>query len=101
MPSVWPSLIPYACPRPSATARPATHGDEREQIVFAARGAGHALEELPAIEDADAVQEHDQAGEADRPDDLRLGAKAPMARPTNRTAPTPSENPPRLICPTR
>src|SRR3954464_1005703 len=30
-----------------------------------------------------------------------LGAKAPMAKPTNRTAPTPSEKPPRLIWPTR
>src|SRR3954465_13767277 len=30
-----------------------------------------------------------------------LGAKAPIASPTNSTAPTPSENPPMLIWPTR
>ena len=47
-------------------------GNERQQIVFAARAPDHAFEELPAIEDADAVEEHDQAGQADRPDDLRL-----------------------------
>src|SRR6478736_7926502 len=32
---------------------------------------------------------------------LAFGANAPIANPTNRTAPTPSENPPRLIWPTR
>ena len=30
-----------------------------------------------------------------------FGAKAPIASPTKRTAPTPSENPPMLIWPTR
>ena len=30
-----------------------------------------------------------------------FGANAPIARPTNRTAPTPSENPAMLIWPTR
>ena len=30
-----------------------------------------------------------------------FGAKAPIARPTNKTAPTPSENPATLIWPTR
>ena len=72
MPSVWPILIPKTWPSPSATTSPATHGDERQQIVFAAGGAGHAFKELPPIEDADAVEEHDQAGKADRPGDLRL-----------------------------
>ncbi len=72
MPSVWPILMPKAWPSPSATRSPATHCDERQQIVFAAGGAGHSFEELPAVEDADAVEEHDQAGEADRSGDLRL-----------------------------
>src|SRR5262245_7134233 len=43
--------------------------DERQQIVFLA-GADHALEELLAVENADSVKEHDQAGEADRANDL-------------------------------
>ena len=42
------------------------------RLYLHARGAGHAFEELPAVEDADAVEKHDQAGQADRPDDLRL-----------------------------
>src|ERR1700760_2443019 len=44
-------------------------GDQRKQVVFPTPSE-NSLEELPAIEDADAVEEHDQAGEADRPDDL-------------------------------
>ena len=46
-------------------------GDQRQQIVLLP-GADHALEELPAIQNADPVEEHDQAGQADRPDDLGL-----------------------------
>ena len=72
MPSVWPILMPKTCPSPSATSEAGDDRDQRQQIVFAARGAGHALEELPSVEDADAVEEHDQSGEADRSDDLRL-----------------------------
>src|SRR5437899_2714509 len=45
--------------------------DQRQQIVFPS-DAHHALEELAAIENADAVKNHDQAGEADRTDDLGL-----------------------------
>ena len=48
------------------------HCDERQQIVLAAGRAGHSFEELPSVEDSDAVKEHDQAGKADRPGDLRL-----------------------------
>ena len=43
--------------------------DKRQQIVLLP-DADHPLEELPAIKDADPVQEHDQTGQADRPDDL-------------------------------
>ncbi len=33
------------------------------------------FEELPTVENADAVEKHDQAGEADRPGDRRLRRK--------------------------
>src|SRR5690349_3233283 len=46
--------------------------DEGEQVVLAACRAGHTFEELLPVEDADSVQEHDQADQADRPGDLRL-----------------------------
>src|SRR5262245_61010376 len=47
---------------------------QRKQIVRSA-DALHSLEELAPVEDTDAVKEHDQAGQADRPDDLRLRSK--------------------------
>ena len=64
--------MPKMCPRPSATNRPARHRDQRQQIVLLP-DADHAFEELPAVKNADPVQEHDQAGQADRPDDLGFG----------------------------
>src|SRR5262249_48256833 len=42
---------------------------QRQQIVFLTY-TEHALEELLAVENSDSVQEHDQAGEADRANDL-------------------------------
>src|SRR5262249_11376784 len=57
---------PYKMPR-----APAPH---RKQIVGAA-DALHALEELPPIKNPDAVEEHEQARQPDRPDDLCLGGK--------------------------
>ena len=101
MPSVWPTLMPNIWPSPSATTSPATHGDQRQQIVLAPGGAGHAFEELPAIENADAVEEHDQAGQADRADDLRLRRERADGEADEQHGPTPSENPPILIWPTR
>ena len=49
-------------------------GDERQQVIFLAC-AHHALEELASIEDADPVEEHDQAGQSDRTCDLGLGGE--------------------------
>ncbi len=57
---------------PERDEQPGDDRDQRQQIVFAAGRADHALEELPAVQDADPVQEHDQAGQTDRPGDLRL-----------------------------
>ena len=51
------------------------HSDQRQHIGFDPRGAGHPLEELPPVENADAVEEHDQAGQPDRPDDRCLGGE--------------------------
>ena len=81
MPSVWPILIPKTWPSPSATSKPGDDGNERQQIVFAAGRAGHSFEELPAVEDADAVEKHDQAGEADRSGDLRLRGECADGQP--------------------
>ena len=60
--------------QPERDSQAGEAGDQRQQIVFLA-DADHAFEELPAVEDANAVQEHDQAGEADRPDDLGFRRK--------------------------
>ena len=43
--------------------------DKRQQVVFPAR-PDDAFEELPAVENPDAVEEHDEAGQPDRTDDL-------------------------------
>src|SRR6516164_7068212 len=48
--------------------------DQRQQIVFLP-DPDHAFKELAAVENADAVEEHDQAGQPDRPGDLRLWRK--------------------------
>ena len=48
--------------------------DQCEQIVFPA-DSSHSFEELPPIQDADAVEEHDQTGQPDRPYDLCLRSK--------------------------
>ena len=48
--------------------------DQCEQIVFPANSS-HSFEELPPIQDADAVEEHDQTGQPDRPYDLCLRSK--------------------------
>ena len=72
MPSVCPTLMPNTCPSPSATSEAGDDTDQGQQIVFAPCRARHAFEELPAVENADSVEEHDQAGEADRSDDLGL-----------------------------
>src|SRR5271169_6854550 len=49
-------------------------GDQRQQIVLLP-DAHHAFKELTAIENADAVKEHDQPREADRACDLGLRRK--------------------------
>src|SRR3954469_16322999 len=51
---------------------PGDDGNERQQIVFAAFGAGHSFKKLPAIENSNSVEEHDQAGKTDRSGDLSL-----------------------------
>ena len=75
IPSVWPILIPNICPSPEGHDQSRHHGDKRQDIGFYPRGSGHPFEELPAIENADAVEEHDQAGQPDRPDDRCFGSK--------------------------
>ena len=37
--------------------------------------SSHTFEELPAVQNSDAVKEHDQAGQPDGPYDLRLWRK--------------------------
>ncbi len=64
--------MPNACPTPSATTRAGADCDEGQKIVFAPVRARHAFEELPSVQDADAVQEHDKADERYRPRDLRF-----------------------------
>ena len=61
--------MPKICPRPQRHGQARQTGDQREQIVFLPC-ADHSLEELASVENADSVEEHDQAGQADRPDDL-------------------------------
>ena len=66
-----PILMPKMCPSSERDPQTREAGDQRQQIVLLP-GADHPLEELPAIENADPVEEHDQAGQADRPYDLGL-----------------------------
>ena len=57
---------------PERDQQAGSHRNQREEIVFAALGAGHPLEELPPVENADSVEKHDQPGEPDRSDDVGL-----------------------------
>ncbi len=63
--------------KPESDQKPGHAGNERQEIVPAARRAGHSFKELPSVEDSDAVEEHDQAGQADRPGDRGLRRKRP------------------------
>ena len=51
---------------PECDQQAGSHRNQREEIVFAALGTGHPLEELPSVEDTDSVEKHDQPGEPDR-----------------------------------
>ena len=66
MPSVWPILIPTNVAEPERDQQAGSHRNQREEIVFAALGTGHPLEELPSVEDTDSVEKHDQPGKPDR-----------------------------------
>ena len=54
---------------------PATQRDQAPADCTCGPPPRHAFEELPPVENADAVEEHDQAGQADRTDDLGLRRK--------------------------
>ena len=56
------------------------NGDKRQEIIFAAGRTNHAFEKLPAIENADAVEKHDQADQPDRAGDLRLGREGAQGK---------------------
>ena len=48
--------------------------DQRQQVVLAP-DSSHPFEELASVQDPDAVEEHDQAGQPDGAGDLRLRSK--------------------------
>ena len=58
--------------QPERDQQPGDDRNECEQIVGAAN-TGQALKELLPVQDADPVQEHDEADQADRSGNLRLG----------------------------
>src|SRR6476646_1882694 len=57
---------------PERNDEPAGDRDQGEQVIATPGRAGHPLEELAAVEDANAVEKHDEPGEAHRSGDLRL-----------------------------
>ena len=67
--------------KPSRIPPPGDTSEKREKIVFASGGTEHALEKLPSVQNADAVEEHDEAGDADRSGDLRLWRKRANREP--------------------
>ena len=66
--------MPKMCPRPQCDSQARQTADKREKVVLLP-GADHSLEELTAVKNADSVKEHDQARQADRPDDLGFGCE--------------------------
>src|SRR5689334_4173414 len=54
-------------------------GNQRQQVVFPA-SAKDAFEKLAAVQNADAIKEHDQAGQADWSDDLGLRREGPYRK---------------------
>src|SRR6476620_4923388 len=59
-------------PEPKGNGQTGKASNNRQQIVLLA-DAKHAFEELPAVEDPDPIQEHDQSCQADWSDDLGFG----------------------------
>ena len=66
-----PDLDTENVPQPQRHSQTGQACDKSQQIVFLP-DTDHAFEELTTIENADAVQKHDQAGQADWSDDLSL-----------------------------
>ena len=52
-----------------------------KKLYLRPRRAGHAFKKLAAIENAYAVEEHDQANQSDRTGDLSFGCKGPKCKP--------------------
>ena len=93
MPKVCPILMPRAWPSPSATNKPGDARDQRQQVILATRGSGHSFKELSSIENADAVEEHDQPGEADRSGNLRLRSECANREADEKDSPDPKRKP--------
>jgi hypothetical protein len=74
-------LYPEYVPKTERNQQACDTSDQGEQIVLLPH-TYHTLEKLPTVEYPDAVQEHDQACQADWSDDLGLWSK-PADRKTD------------------
>jgi hypothetical protein len=92
-----PAKMPSVCPTLTAEHqrdnKAGDDRDERQQVIFDARRAGHAFEELPAVQDADAVEEHDQAGQADRSGNRRFRGECANRQPDEKDGANPEREP--------
>ena len=69
-----PDLDAEDVPQEQCDSQARQTADKREKVVLLPC-ADHSLEELTPIKNADSVKEHDQARQADRPDDLGFGCE--------------------------
>src|SRR6185369_15063563 len=61
-------------PKPKRNEQAGQASDKRQQVVLLP-GTDHAFEELPAVEDPDPIQEHDQYCQPDWSGDLGFGCE--------------------------
>jgi hypothetical protein len=66
------NLDPKELAEPDGNHEPCDNTNERYQVCLDACGARHSLKELSPIQDAYSIEEHDQAGKAYRPGNLRF-----------------------------
>ena len=76
--------------------QPGNDANSCNEVGLQAGGAGHAFEKLASVENADPVKEHDQTGEADRPDYAGLRRERTDRQSDEQDSPDPERKSPKV-----
>ena len=88
-----PDLDAESVAEPQCNQKPGGARDQRQHVILSTRCSGHPFKELSSIENADAVEEHDQPGKADRSGNLRLWSECANREADEKDSPDPKRKP--------